>query len=211
MTSTRRNLKHRGVRAPASRRRLVDAAIASIVEIGYARTSVAEVVARAGMTKGAHVYYFSSKLDLMRLTVEHLFGQVQRRMAESIAGPPRTLRDVENALQAAAAVALDQEGVALYEVWMASRTDAALRRVFRRLEADSEAMRQEILVSTFGPALAVDNRLRMAMHGVTLIVRGLALQQILRHDAANSPEWLYWRKHMAREIFGALPRRRRRA
>ena len=156
------------------------------------------------MTKGAHVYYFKSKLDLMKLTVEHLFDQVHRKVADSVAARPRTLRDVESALQTTAEVTLHQEGIALYEVWMASRTDGALRRVFSKLEAANETNRSEALSTKFGPELAQRVEVQMAMKAVTLIVRGLALQQILRHDAAKSPEWLYWRRRMAQDIYACM-------
>lgn len=209
MTTTRTRTANRGSRTPESRQRLIDAAIESIVAIGYARTSVGEVVSRAGMTKGAHVYYFRSKLDLMKLTVEHLFEQVHDRLSPGSLSPPRTLQEMESYLQVVADVTLAREGVALYEVWMASRTDPALRNLFARLEARNERFRDERLANAFGIDTANSTDLQMLMKGATLILRGLALQHILRRDAARSDVWMHWRRKLATEILVCVRKQRR--
>ncbi len=47
------------------RDQLVDCAIDAVVELGFARTSVAEVARRAGVSKGVVTYHFAAKDDLI--------------------------------------------------------------------------------------------------------------------------------------------------
>jgi len=68
--------KNRGIRSEESRQRLIDGAVESILKVGYARTTIGELVKQAGLSKGAHVYHFKSKLDLMRAEVLFLMDGV---------------------------------------------------------------------------------------------------------------------------------------
>ncbi len=55
-------------KSEVSRQQVLDAAIAALAERGYAKTSVSDIAAAAGMSKGAVHYHFESK--------EHLIGEV---------------------------------------------------------------------------------------------------------------------------------------
>ena len=143
--------KNRGIRSEESRQRLIDGAVESILKVGYARTTIGELVKQAGLSKGAHVYHFKSKLDLMRQTIAKLFERVDTRFDTSKAERPTSLEDIERMPQALAEITLDNEGSALLEVWMASRTDADIRRVFARLEGDNERVHYESMVSYVWP------------------------------------------------------------
>lgn len=60
----------------ARRVQLVDCAIASISELGYQRTSVAEVARRAGVSKGVVTYHFAARDDLINAVVAEIFDSV---------------------------------------------------------------------------------------------------------------------------------------
>lgn len=60
----------------ARRRQLIDAAIVTVNEIGYARASLAEIAKRASIAKSAVVYYFSSKDALLLELVDSVFGDL---------------------------------------------------------------------------------------------------------------------------------------
>jgi AcrR family transcriptional regulator len=53
----------------ARKRQLTEIAVEVIAELGYQQTTLAEIAKRAGITKGAIHYYFSSKQDLIQATI----------------------------------------------------------------------------------------------------------------------------------------------
>src|SRR5215468_7262921 len=59
-------------RREETRRALLDAAVESLIEVGYARTTTLEVQKRADVSRGALLHHFPSKAGLLAATIEHL-------------------------------------------------------------------------------------------------------------------------------------------
>jgi AcrR family transcriptional regulator len=77
--------KSNKVRTEQTRTELIAAARALFVEKGYADTATPDIVAAAGMTRGALYHHFEDKKALLRAVVEH----ESRLVAEAIeAAPP---------------------------------------------------------------------------------------------------------------------------
>src|SRR3981081_154509 len=92
-TEATRGLRARAHRTQAERREqtgtaLRDATIDCLVEIGYARTSVQEICARAGVSKGAVQHHFSAKAVLMAAAVEHLTMKLRTQLARPLETAP---------------------------------------------------------------------------------------------------------------------------
>jgi TetR/AcrR family transcriptional regulator, fatty acid metabolism regulator protein len=58
------------------RDQLVDCAIDAIAELGFPRTSVAEVARRAGVSKGVVTYHFAAKDDLIGAVIAHVIDSM---------------------------------------------------------------------------------------------------------------------------------------
>ena len=54
----------------------MECAIDAIVELGYARTSVAEVARRAGVSKGVVTYHFAARDDLIHAVIADVLGSM---------------------------------------------------------------------------------------------------------------------------------------
>jgi AcrR family transcriptional regulator len=67
------------------RDQLVDCAIDALVELGFQRTSVAEVARRAGVSKGVITYHFAAKDDLIFAVAAHIFDQLKEFMDARLA------------------------------------------------------------------------------------------------------------------------------
>ena len=67
-------------RAGETRRRLVDAATAIFTEHGYHGTSLNDVIAAAGSTKGGFYFHFSSKAELAVTVIESTRASFQREV-----------------------------------------------------------------------------------------------------------------------------------
>src|SRR3954470_18882403 len=59
-------------RREETRRALLDAAVESLIEVGFARTTTLEVQRRANVSRGALLHHFPSKAELLVAAVDHL-------------------------------------------------------------------------------------------------------------------------------------------
>ncbi len=110
-----------------TRRRLLDAAISCLIERGYANTTTSEIAERAGLSRGAQLYHFPKKEELLTSAVEHLFELVAGEMKEKVG----QLTDEDDRRSMAIdlwwEIANGPLMTAFIELVVASRTDAYLR------------------------------------------------------------------------------------
>src|SRR3984885_8402275 len=67
-------------RREETRRALLDAAVQSVIEVGFARTTTLEVQRRANVSRGALLHHFPSKAELLVAAVDHLAEMRAREM-----------------------------------------------------------------------------------------------------------------------------------
>ena len=75
----------------ARRAQIIECAIDTIAELGFAQASLAQIAKRAGVSTGVISYYFAGKDDLIREVVAHVFetGEAFIRPQVDIGGDPR--------------------------------------------------------------------------------------------------------------------------
>jgi AcrR family transcriptional regulator len=59
----------------ARRAQIIDCAIDTIAELGFAQASLAQIAKRAGVSTGIILYYFAGKDELIRAVVRHVFAK----------------------------------------------------------------------------------------------------------------------------------------
>ena len=78
------------------RAQIVEAAISTIAEVGYAKASFARIAERAGLSStGLISYHFANRAELIAEVVNRVFGLISRYVGERMAGqmdPPTALR-----------------------------------------------------------------------------------------------------------------------
>jgi len=81
-------------RRDETRRALLDAAVESLIEVGFARTTTLEVQRRANVSRGALLHHFPSKAELLVAAIAHLAEmravELKRLSAELPADRPAT-------------------------------------------------------------------------------------------------------------------------
>src|SRR5947208_12169835 len=113
-------------RVAETRAKLLDATLECLAEIGYARMTTADVADRAGLSRGAQLYHFQSKAELVATAVDHLLDRLHAQFMDAVAALPD---DVDRG-PAAVDVLWQLVNEPLFAAWlelvMAARTDADL-------------------------------------------------------------------------------------
>jgi AcrR family transcriptional regulator len=145
------NVNRRVAQGDATRAALVASARELFGQRGYVETSIDEVVARAGVTKGAVYHHFEGKEGLFKAVFEQVYREVTDQAADAFLGP-----DSWQALL---------DGCAL---WIDAHLDPAVRRIVlqdARAVIDWEELRA--IENRFG-AVALRGALRKSMQAGVL-------------------------------------------
>ncbi len=168
----------------ATRQRLLDAAVASLIEQGAARTTTLEVQRRAGASRGALLHHFPSHAELLSATVRELVRRNEEAVRSTLAQLPSDTDPVERAIQSLAAMMARPAFMAELELWAVARTDAALRAALRSAERDARSDSERVVRELFAPVAD-----RPGYAGVVALsiefLRGLSLSDMLRRSRSR--------------------------
>lgn len=114
-------------RREETRARLLDAAVETIVEIGYARASAAVIARRAQVSDGALFKHFATMGDFMAATALEVMRRQLDQFNKQVAEIPSDKPALEGALIALRDVSGNATNAVMYELMVAARTDEKLR------------------------------------------------------------------------------------
>lgn len=197
VTRTRRTQQER---SDATRRALLDAAIACLIEEGYARTTTARVCARAGVSRGAHLHHFGTRSGLVNAALERYGERLVLDVTERVAPLPESENAAQHALDLLWAVFSDGLFKAAIDLWAVARTDADLRQSL--LPAERALNRHTLQVcQVLFPQWAGRPDFEDQMSFVLSTVRGLALLDIVHPSAHKSAQrWAAARRLLLRTL-----------
>jgi AcrR family transcriptional regulator len=178
-----RVVRTQAMRRAQTRTRLLDATIECLIELGYANTTTPLVCERAGLSRGALLHHFPSKIELVIAAVAHLAARTGENMRQQAAEEPSvkggtTERSLELYWQ-------NFSGPLFYaalELWVAARTDRELHKHvydFERILGKSiRGLSESLGTPTAESRAAFNDQMELTLH----LLRGMALQRILRRD-----------------------------
>ncbi|MGC7100444.1 TetR/AcrR family transcriptional regulator [Amycolatopsis lurida] len=175
-------------RRAATRTALLDATIDCLVELGYARTSVQEICARAGVSKGAVQHHFSAKAELMAAAVEHLTNRLKSELSASLERLPSGADGIPVAIDLLWEGYSGTLATAVTELWVAARTDDELRAAIRPVD---RALGRSTLEQISAVAGDLPRERAEVLFWLTVnLTRGLALDAELGGDPKRRKQLL---------------------
>jgi len=185
-------------RRDETRRALLDAAVESLIEVGFARTTTLEVQRRANVSRGALLHHFPSKAELLVAAIAHLAEmravELKRLSAELPADGKASAAAAAAAAAAGAPGASARTDAVLGLLWQcfsgtffqvamelrtAARTDPELRPVLASAE---RVLRDGILAQArtlFGKEVAEHPGLPRALDLTLQLMIGAAMSAVL--------------------------------
>ncbi|WP_131754902.1 TetR/AcrR family transcriptional regulator [Actinomadura fibrosa] len=191
-TASGRVRRRQEERTAATRRLLLDATVACLVEYGYHGTTTTRVVERAGVSRGAQVHHFPTKNELVLAAVQHLAARRAAEFAERGLGELRRSADpVGDLLDLVWEAHQGPLFEASMELWVAARTDPELREQVAAFERVVTAAIIEVARTLPVP----DDRGDVYL--VLETVRGLRMLQFV-HPAPDERVRERWERSKAR-------------
>jgi AcrR family transcriptional regulator len=164
-----------------TRRRLLDAAVDCLVERGYANTTTSEIAERAGLSRGAQLYHFPKKEELLAGAVGHLFTLLVGEMKEKVIRLTNVNDRRAMAIDLIWELAHGRYMTAWTEIMVASRTDPYMgESIVRENDRAIEFLGRSFKELFPRPADA-SPEFDLAPIIVMLVVTGMALQTKILH------------------------------
>ncbi len=191
-------------RSRATQRRLLDATVDCLVEVGWAGTTTTLVAERAGVSRGAQLHHYPTKAALVLAAVAHLIDRRGEELkAEAATFPTLPLRErVDRVVDLLAALFTGPLFVAALELWVAARTDPALREALVPVEAHFGRDVHRLAVQLLG---ADESRpgVRQTVQATLDLLRGLGVANLLTDDTQRRQALLsVWKRQLVHELAG---------
>jgi AcrR family transcriptional regulator len=193
-------------RTAASRARILDAAVACLVESGYTGATTLNIQARAGVSRGRLLHHFPSRDQLLvaasrHLAIERIRGartQFDDDLDQD--GGVEPGRRLDRAVEQLWLTFSEPYFWAAVELWTAARTNEELRKSLLPEEREVGAEVRLWFDRFFGPELCAHPRYAMVRDLLFTSMRGVGLTYALEHrEPATEPHLKVW-KELARTL-----------
>ena len=180
-----------------SRARILDAAVACLVESGYAGATTLRIQARAGVTRGRLLHHFPSRDQLLVAASRHLATERLRRTGERVETLAASASDderLERAVELLWETFSEPHFWAAVELWTAARTNDELRGALLPEEREVGAAVRALISRFFGAELAAHPRFAEVRDLLFTSMRGVGLAYAMEHrDPRTDPHLALWK------------------
>lgn len=194
-------------RSGQTRRQLIDAAIALVLERGFANATVLDICRRAEVTTGALQHQFGSKSELMATVVEELFTPFTRGITPlphptSVPFEQRVQRLVDRYWR----IYHDPRYYAVIDILSATRHDPVLNDIVARFRRDQLAVLEAFMPREFPEVQLSAREMRNIVHLAIDMMRGFTIRALFEQsDALRSEVQAACKRLISERLAAGLP------
>ena len=189
--------RNQAERSATTREALLDAALACLVEDGYAHTTTSRVAERAGLSRGAHLHHFQTRDALLAAAADHLARRRGEELLAAADALPEGADRVARGLDLLWASYNNPLYQAALDLWTHARTDPELRRCLVPVERDLDRQTLALARRLFPDAASRPDFERLVELSVATI-RGLVVLDTLHPEGERGAnQWAFCRTRLA--------------
>ncbi len=164
-----------------TRATLLDAAVDSLAEVGYGGASIADITARAGVTRGAQLHHFHTREQLFAQTIGHLTQRQREALQRRLRTLPVACTGGAVLVELVTATFAGKLGKASVELYVGIANDRVLRREMLRAQHDLTLELLAACTDRIDPGID-SARIESAFWLTINLVRGTTLDEMVGRD-----------------------------
>ncbi|HKJ15937.1 MAG TPA: TetR/AcrR family transcriptional regulator [Xanthomonadales bacterium] len=187
-------------KSAATRNQIITAAIQCIVELSYSNTTTLKIAEKAGLSRGATLHHFPSKMDIIRAAVEYLHEKRLQAFRRSIKEIPNDADLPRMAVRAYWAHVNHPIYVAFFELSVAARTDEDLRNILRPAQLAFDKEWYEIAREVFPEWQSDPEAFDLALDLCQQLMEGMAISRFTHAREDDKEVLLNYLEQKIREL-----------
>lgn len=196
-------------RRATTQRRLLDAAIDTIYDLGYANASTTEIARRAGVSRGAQLHHFPTKAELVVAALAHSMERRLAEYAELVERIPPGRERVATSIDLLWASFQTKDCAVWIEVAVAARSDREIRPGVEEASERHRRSVEQLFARLFPPAAGAESSpfYLAAPKFLVAVLDGLVLHRMMAYDdaAGRADEMVRVTKLLADLAFPVAP------
>lgn len=177
-------------KSASTRNLIIEAAIKCFVDLGYARTTTTVIAERAGLSRGAMLHHFPSKLDIVRAAVEYLHAKRLRAFRKAMAKEPQSGDHVRQGIETYWAHVKHPLFVAFFELAVAARTDKELADILRPAQEAFEREWYQASLEIFPEWRGKGENFDIALDLSRYVLEGMAISSLTHKETERDKRML---------------------
>lgn len=188
-----------------TRTQITEAAIRCFVEYGYSQTTTTLIAEKAGLSRGAMLHHFPSKLAVVSAAVEYLHAKRLRAFRKAVNKPSVNRDHLRQSLDAYWAHVHHPMFVAFFELAVAARTDKELAAILRPAQEAFEREWYDAAVEVFPEWKGRGMKFDIALDLVRYVLEGMAISFVTHKESERDKRVLEYLDEKIHELAG-LPK-----
>jgi AcrR family transcriptional regulator len=173
-------------RRTTTRTALLDATLQCLDEDGYAHTTTTRIARQAGVSRGAQLHHFPTKIELVTEAVAHLFERRHAEFLDAFARLPAEAARVEAAIDLLWEMFRGPTFLVWLELAVAARTDPELAEPVQRLTGEFTDLVERTFLDLFERPDTSNAFFDIAPRFAFAVLEGLAISRLHGPEEANS-------------------------
>ena len=192
-------------KSASTRTQITEAAIKCFVEYGYSRTTTTLIAEKAGLSRGAMLHHFPSRLAVVRAAVEHLHSKRLRAFRKAVSKTTPEGDHVRQSVEAYWAHVRHPMFVAFFELAVAARSEKELASILRPAQEAFEREWYDAAVDMFPEWRGRGEQFDLALDLARYVLEGMAISFLTHKETERDQRVLAYLDEKIRELAG-LPR-----
>jgi AcrR family transcriptional regulator len=189
-------------KSASTRELIIEAAIKCLVELGYARTTTTVIAEKAGLSRGAMLHHFPSKLGIIRAAVDYLHAKRLRAFRKAMAKEPADGDHVRMGVEGYWAHVKHPWFVAFFEMAVAARTDKELAGILFPAQEAFESEWYEASLELFPEWKRKGEKFVLGFDLSRYVMEGMAISFLTHKETERDKRVLRYLEEKLRELAG---------
>ena len=189
-------------KSASTRTLIIEAAIKCLVELGYARTTTTAIAKRAGLSRGAMLHHFPSKMAIVRAAVDYLHAKRLRAFRKAMAKEPTDGDHVRLGVEGYWAHVKHPWFVAFFEMAVPARTDKELAEILFPAQEAFEREWYEASLELFPEWQRKGEKFVLGFDLSRYVMEGMAISFLTHKETERDKRVLRYLEEKLKELAG---------